>query len=93
MKRKLMSTVALAIMSATSVHAGDDCDVNINRWQPREAVRAMAVEQGWSITRIKIEDGCYEVHGFDREGRRFEAKIDPETLKIVELEGPYDDDE
>lgn len=90
MKRKLMSTVALVIMTTTSVHAGDDCDVDIDRWQPREAVRAMAVEQGWSITRIKIEDGCYEVHGFDREGRRFEAKIDPETLQVVELEKRHD---
>lgn len=89
----LLPTIVLVTLLGTSAQAGDDCDVAIDTWQPREAVRAMAADQGWRIIRIKIEDGCYEVYGFDRRGQRFEAKIDPQTLLIVELEGEEHDDD
>jgi hypothetical protein len=46
----------------------------------------MAEDRGWRLTRIKIDDGCYEVYGTDRQGQRFEAKIDPATLEIIEIE-------
>ncbi|MBX9459370.1 MAG: PepSY domain-containing protein [Rhizobium sp.] len=91
MKTAILPTVALALMAATSVQAGDDCDVPIARWQMREAVRAMAADRGWTLRRIKIDDGCYEVHGIDSQGRRFEAKIDPATLEVIEIED-HDDD-
>lgn len=65
--------------------AGDECDVPIQRWQSREAVRRMAAEKGWELQRLKIDDGCYEVRGRDAEGRRFKAKLDPETLEPVSM--------
>ena len=77
--------------AATSVQASDDCDVPIAGWQMREAVRAMAAERGWTLRRIKIEDGCYEIYGTDRQGRRFVAKIDPATLEIIEIEDHHND--
>ncbi len=91
MKIAILPTFALAFMAATPVQASDDCDVPIAHWQMREAVRAMAVDRGWTLRRIKIEDGCYEVHGTDSQGRRFEAEIDPATLEIIEIEH-HDDD-
>lgn len=91
MKTGILPTVALALLAATSVQASDDCDVPIAHWQMREAVRAMAADRGWTVRRIKIEDGCYEVHGTDSQGHRFEAKIDPATLEIIEIED-HDDD-
>lgn len=90
MKNGLLPTVALALIAATSAQARDDCDVAIADWQPREAVRALAENRGWRLKRIKIDDGCYEVYGTDRQGHRFEAKIDPATLEIIEIE---DEDE
>jgi hypothetical protein len=91
MKTVLLPTVALALMAATSTQARDDCDSAIATWQPREAVRAMAEDRGWRLKRIKIDDGCYEVYGTDRQGQRFEAKIDPATLEIIEIE--HEDEE
>ena len=32
-----------------------------------------------------IDDGCYEVLGFDADGRAFKARIDPETLRGMKL--------
>lgn len=76
----LVLSLGLATLSAS---AGDECDAPLNRWQSREAVRQMAAAQGWQIQRLKIDDGCYEVRGTDAQGRRFKAKIDPETLQVL----------
>ena len=45
----------------------------------------MAAQQGWLVQQLKIDDGCYEVRGTDSQGRRFKAKIDPETLQVVKM--------
>lgn len=86
MKTGILPTLALAIMAATSVQAEEDCNAPIRDWKGREAVRALAEERGWTLRRIKIDDGCYEVYGTDETGRRFEAKIDPVTLDVIEIE-------
>ncbi|WP_338024995.1 PepSY domain-containing protein [Aliiroseovarius sediminis] len=68
-----------------------DCRVPMADWQPREAVQAMAEKQGWTVRRIKTDDGCYEIKGRDAQGRQIEVKLDPATLDVVEWE--YDDDD
>lgn len=76
--------LALLIAGAAAARADDgDCDVPMENWQPREAVEAMARAQGWTIARLRIDDGCYQLRGTDAEGRPFKMKIDPETLEIV----------
>lgn len=72
-------------LATLPVWADDDCDAPLSRWQTREALRQMATAQGWQIQRLKIDDGCYEVRGTDAQGRRFKAKIDPETLKVLKM--------
>ena len=72
-------------LAALPALADDDCNAPMDRWQSREAVRQMAVQQGWQIQRLKIDDGCYEIRGTDSQGRTFKAKIDPETLKVVKM--------
>lgn len=82
------SLLALALplsLAALPALADDDCDAPVDRWQSREAVRQMATRQGWQIQRLKIDDGCYEIHGTDAQGRSFKAKIDPETLKVLKM--------
>ncbi|MCQ2005962.1 PepSY domain-containing protein [Rhizobium sp. NRK18] len=86
MKTGILPAVAMAIMAATSAQARDDCEQPTRDWKGRDAVRALAEERGWLLRRIKIDDGCYEVYGQDEDGRRFEAKIDPVTLEVIEIE-------
>lgn len=89
MQQRLKITTALALLgwglAAAPVLADDDCDAPVERWQPRDAVREMAVREGWQIQRLKIDDGCYEIRGTDAQGRSFKAKLDPETLKVVKM--------
>jgi len=72
-----------AAMAAAPALAGNDCFVPIAKWQPRQAVKAVAEAKGWKVTRIKVDDGCYHVDGHDAEGREVEVNFDPETLDVV----------
>ena len=84
---KLIAAAALFLVAAGTgmAMADDDCHVPMNQWQPREAVQKMAETRGWQLSRIKIDDGCYQVRGLDETGQAFKAKIDPETLSVVNM--------
>ena len=71
--------------------ADDDCDVPVKQWQSRDAVRQMAAAQGWQVQRLRIDDGCYEIRGTDAQGRAFEAKVDPQTLKVLKIKHKHRD--
>ncbi len=98
MMRKLAAISLLMIAAGTgAARADDDCHVSMDKWQSRNAVQTMAISRGWTVARIKIDDGCYEVRGSDETGRAFKAKVDPATLAIVKMkhkdrEYDHDDD-
>jgi hypothetical protein len=73
--------------------ADDECLVPMADWQPREAVARLAADNGWSVRRIKIDDGCYEIDGRDAEGRAIEVTVHPKTLRVIELEYEDEDDD
>ena len=56
------------------------------QWQSREAVVQHVAELNIDLDRLRIDDGCYEIRGRDSDGNRIEAKLDPATLGLVELE-------
>jgi hypothetical protein len=99
MKRTLKSTlttlVLLAVLVPGSANArkhyhDDECFVPMTEWQPRAEVLRMASEKGWTVQRVKIDDGCYEIRGSDEQGRRIEVTIHPQTLEVLDIE--YDSD-
>ena len=90
MRKTLTILAFVTSLPAGAAFADDDCFVPMADWQPREAVAALAARQGWTVRRIKIDDGCYKIDGRDAEGRKIEVKVQPGTLQIVEFE--YDDD-
>jgi hypothetical protein len=83
--RSVLAALCLALAAAPALAGDDDCDVPMQRWQSRDAVRQHATQQGWEVQRLKIDDGCYEIRGRDAQGRNFKAKLDPETLRVVEM--------
>ena len=92
MGKSLTVVTLLASLAATSVAwADEDCSVPMAQWQPREAVQRMAEAQGWTVRRIKIDDGCYEIDGRDADGRASKMTVDPATLTIQAIE--YEDAE
>lgn len=77
--------LGLLILTLHAARAADDCDAPPESWQPRSAVNALALRNGWQIDRLKIDDGCYEIIGRDAEGRRFKAKVHPASLQVIRL--------
>ena len=90
MNRTMTRLVLALALIANPALADEDCAVSMTDWQPREAVVKFAAEQGWTLRRIRIDDGCYEVIGRDAAGRAIEVKLDPATLAVVEME--FEDD-
>jgi hypothetical protein len=81
------------VLAAGAGRADEDCFVPMANWQPRAAVAQMAAERGWTVRRIKIDDGCYEVDGTDAQGRRIEVTVHPQTLRVIEMEYEDHDDD
>ncbi|KJS40198.1 MAG: hypothetical protein VR71_24360 [Roseovarius sp. BRH_c41] len=92
MKMTLTILSFLALIPAGTALASDDCFVPMADWQPRDAVAGLAAENGWTVRRIKIDDGCYEIDGRDADGRQIEVTVHPATLAVIEFEYEDDDD-
>lgn len=86
MKNKMIAVAIASFFVSGALLAGDDCVDPVAEWQPKEELRQMMESKGWQVKRIKVDDGCYEVKGLDRDGHEVEGKFSPATLKIVELE-------
>jgi len=79
-------TLLASLAAAGAAWADEDCSVPMAQWQPRDAVQRMAEAQGWTVRRIKIDDGCYEIDGRDADGRASEMTVDPATLTILAIQ-------
>ncbi|WP_413868688.1 PepSY domain-containing protein [Albidovulum sp.] len=89
MRRSLAILTLAGVLAAGPALADDDCLVPMADWQPREAVARLAAGQGWTVRRIKIDDGCYEIKGSDAAGREIEVTVHPATLQVIEID--YED--
>ena len=52
-------------------------------WQPQAKLEQMLTKKGWTVRRIKIDGGCYEVYALNEKGERVEAYFHPRTLEPV----------
>lgn len=86
MKSWMLAINMAACVFTSTVLADVDCDDPVASWQSRDTLRQQLENNGWKVKRIRMDDGCYEVHGIDRNGNRFEAKFAPASLEILKLE-------
>src|SRR5690606_38980101 len=67
----------LTALPATAAFAGETCNVPPQQRQSFEALGRLAGDFGWTIDRMKIDDGCYELRVTDASGNVLKVKIDP----------------
>jgi hypothetical protein len=84
MKKTVTMLAFLAAMPATAALAGEKCNVPPERRQSFEALGRLAGDFGWTIDKMKIDDGCYELRVTDGSGNVLKVKIDPATLDVVD---------
>lgn len=58
----------------------------MSQWQPKNVAQAHVAGFGIAVDRLKIDDGCYEIHGRDGDGNRVELMLDPASLAVRKLE-------
>ena len=86
MKSTLVVLAAIALLAvAVEARAADGVCGNTapSKRLSADAVRAKATEMGYDVRRIKFEDGCFELHALDKDGKRVEAYLDPLTARVV----------
>jgi hypothetical protein len=86
MRRTLALIAFLAGFPAPGARADDACFAPMTDWQPRAAVVELAKSKGWTVRRISIDDGCYQIDGRDAQGRHLQVLVHPATLDVLEIE-------
>ena len=81
--RLLMTGV---LLSGGAWAGSPHCHAPVAEWQPREVLHQRLTQEGYRVSRIKVDDGCYEVKALDPQGRKIEAKYDPKSLAPVAIE-------
>ena len=83
MKLLLPAVLLLAFGAVHAQHA-ERCDpIPKEEWKPQAELERKLTDEGWKISRVKIENGCYEVYGRDAKGNRRETFFHPKTFEIV----------
>lgn len=62
------------------------CTPAANDAQARATLTSQLIADGYQVTRIKTDDGCYEVDARDAYGRKYEIEVNPATLEILEID-------
>jgi hypothetical protein len=85
MLKALLLVPVVALIAAGPALASDSkCNVPQAEWQPRAALEAKLKADGWKeIKKMKEDNGCYEVYGFDAKGEKRETYFNPKTFDVV----------
>ena len=75
----------LATLSTATAFAGPSCNVPEDKWMKEADFKARIEAQGYQIKTFKVSKGkCYEIYGFDKEGKKVEIYFDPATAAELE---------
>jgi hypothetical protein len=87
MKRTLLTLVALTALAcgatARAQHAERCEPIPKAEWKPQAELERKLTDRGWKVSRVKIENGCYEVYGRDEKNNKVEVFFHPRTLEVV----------
>lgn len=76
--------VLVWLLQGIAAAAGDRCQAGSkDTWLSKTELERRLVAQGWKLRRIKVDDGCYEVYGWDPGGKAVEVHFHPRTLEPV----------
>ncbi len=76
--------LALTLFTSTQVFAGADCPKNPKeKWLTEEQMKAKITELGYKIKIFKVAGECYEIYGWDKEGKKIEVYFNTADASIV----------
>lgn len=79
-----IAILSLSIIS-TSALAGPTCTVPEDKWMKESDFKSKITAQGYQIKTFKVSKGkCFEIYGFDKDGKKVEIYFDPATGTPIE---------
>ena len=81
MRRLLM----LLLLLSPAAFAGPECTTaDPSQWKDQEAFKQSLEAEGYKIKKFKVTSGnCYEIYGWNSEGKKVEIYFDPVTGEPV----------
>jgi hypothetical protein len=84
MNRTLMLAMVTVLAAASSTFAGADCTAHPKEeWLPEAELKKKLEDQGYKIKVFKVDGNCYEIYGWDKEGKKVEIYFDTKDGSIV----------
>lgn len=86
MQSMLRSIPAMILLGSTGLawaHSDVTCTVPKAEWRPSVELQKKLKRDGWTVRLIKVENGCYEVYGYDEKDARVEAWFNPKTFDLL----------
>ena len=85
----MRTLIALTLLiGCSSAFAATQCTTaDKSTWQDQDKFQAQLKAQGYKINKFKVTKGnCYEIYGFNKDGKKVEIYHDPVTGKAVKTE-------
>jgi hypothetical protein len=76
--KKVLIAVSIFTLSGIAM-AGPSCNAPKDKWMKEADFKSNLVSQGYKIKTFKVSNGCYEIYGTDKAGKRVEIYFDPAT--------------
>jgi hypothetical protein len=84
-----MLKVAVLVVSALGLPSGVfamnvSCPVHPTaEWLKESDARAQIEAHGYKIAKFEIDDNCYEVEAYNKDGRKVKLNYDTKTLAVI----------
>ncbi|MCF8206916.1 MAG: PepSY domain-containing protein [Methylotenera sp.] len=87
MKHLLALTLAFSATAAFA-HGNVSCPaMPKEEKKPQMELQKKLETEGWKVRKVQNYNGCYEVYGFDAQGKKAEVFFNPKTFERVYPEG------
>ncbi len=80
---KALLTALILFTGSLSFAAADCPKAPKEQWMPEAKMKEMILSQGYKIKKFKVDGNCYEIYGWDKEGKKVEIYFNPVDGSIV----------
>jgi hypothetical protein len=76
----------LAAADVAVAHGNVSCTVSRAERRPQVELQRELKRQGWTVRKVQVFNGCYEVYGFDANDKPVEAFFHPKTFERIRVQ-------
>jgi hypothetical protein len=81
--QKTLFAILLVSLSSTAF-ASAKCEKHAKEtWMKEADAKAKLEADGYKIKKFKVDGNCYEIYGYDKQGKKVEIYFDTKTLAVV----------